>query len=308
MATSSALPEAYSSLPFKEISISHVPASSPSVTKVVVLALNRPEKYNAVTGNMLEEMEAAYELFDKDDRVRAIVLTGAGKAFCAGADLQIGFGGLMKSKQDEASMNSFRDSGGRVALAIARCVKPTIVAIDGPAAGVGFTLTLPATIRVAWKDAKVGVPFSRRGLTMESCSAFYLPRLIGLSKALHITTTGATYSASDPLVSDLYSKLLPTPEKTVEYAVELAADIAENTSLVSTKLMRDMMVYCPPTPEAAHVLDSRAFISVVGSPDNVEGIKSFMEKRKPQFKGVINPGDFPFWPWWNQSTEKLSKI
>ncbi|KAI0149873.1 ClpP/crotonase [Hypoxylon sp. NC0597] len=318
MATSSTLPEAYSSLPFKEISISHVPASSPSVTKVVILALSRPEKYNAVTGTMLEEMETAYELFNKDDRVRAIVMTGAGKAFCAGADLQIGFGGLMKSKQDEASMNSFRDRqvsyyriaihGGRVALAIAGCIKPTIVAINGPAAGVGFTLTLPAAIRVAWADAKVGIPFSRRGLTMESCSAFYLPRLIGLSKATHIAMTGATYSASDPLVSDLYSKLLPTPEKTVEYAVELAADIAENTSLVSTKLMRDMMVYCPPTPEGAHVLDSRAFISVVGSPDNVEGIKSFMEKRKPQFKGGIDQGDFPFWPWWNQSTEKLSKI
>ncbi|OTA92529.1 hypothetical protein M434DRAFT_21866 [Hypoxylon sp. CO27-5] len=308
MATSSALPGAYSSLPFKEISISHVPASSPSVTKVVILALSRPEKYNAVTGTMLEEMEAAYELFNRDDRVRAIVMTGTGKAFCAGADLQIGFGGLMKSKQDEASMNSFRDSGGRVALAIARCTKPTIVAINGPAAGVGFTLTLPAAIRVAWTDAKVGIPFSRRGLTMESCSAFYLPRLIGLSKATHIAMTGATYSTSDSLVSDLYSKLLPTPEKTLEYAVELATDIAENTSLVSTKLMRDMMVYCPPTPEGAHVLDSRAFISVVGSPDNVEGIKSFMEKRKPQFKGGIDQADFPFWPWWNQSTEKLSKI
>ncbi|OTA64193.1 ClpP/crotonase [Hypoxylon sp. EC38] len=308
MATSSALPNAYSPLPFKEISISHVPASSPSVTKVVILALNRPEKYNAVTENMLEEMEAAYELFNKDDRVRAIVVTGAGKAFCAGADLQIGFGGLMKSKKDEASMSSFRDSGGRVALAIARCTKPTIVAINGPAAGVGFTLTLPAAIRVAWTDAKVGIPFSRRGLTMESCSAFYLPRLIGLSKATHISMTGATYSASDPLVSGLYSKLLSTPEKTLEYAVELATDIAENTSLVSTKFMRDMMVYCPPTPEGAHVLDSRAFISVVGSPDNVEGIKSFMEKRKPQFRGGIDQADFPFWPWWNQSTEKLSKI
>ncbi|OTB08306.1 hypothetical protein M426DRAFT_52302 [Hypoxylon sp. CI-4A] len=308
MARSYTIPEVYSSLPFKEISISHVPAPSHSATKVVVLALNRPEKHNAVTGTMLEEMEAAYELFNKDERVRAIVLTGAGKTFCAGADLQIGFGGLMKSKQDEASMSSFRDIGGRIALTIARCIKPTIVAINGSAVGIGFTMTLPATIRVAWADAKVGIPFARRGLTLESCSAFYLPRLIGLSKAIHIATTGATYSASDPLVSGIYSKLLPTPEKTVEYAVELAVDIAENTSLASTKLMQDMMVYGPSTPEGAHLLDSRAFISVVGSPDNVEGIKSFMEKRKPQFQGGINKADFPFWPWWNTSTEKPSKI
>ncbi|KAJ9148846.1 ClpP/crotonase [Pleurostoma richardsiae] len=308
MATTKSLPDAYFSLPFKEISLSHVPASSDLATKVIMMALNRPEKYNAVTENMLIEMEAAYELLSKDDRVRAIVLTGAGKAFCAGADLQVGFAGLLKSKQTEASMTSFRDRGGRVALAIARCAKPTIVAINGPAAGFGFTITLPAAIRVAWTEAKVGMPFARRGLTMESCSAFYLPRLIGMSKAIHIATTGATYSASDPLVSQLFSKLLSTPKETVEYAVELAADIAENTSLASTKLMRDMMVYCPPTPEGAHILDSRVFISMVGLHDNWEGVKSFTEKRKPQFRGEIDQAEFPFWPWWDQATEKLAKI
>lgn len=103
------IPHAYTSLPFKDISISHVPASSPSATKVVVLALNRPDKYNAVTGNMMDEMEAAYKLFEKDERVRAIVLTGTGKAFCAGADLEVGFSGLLKDKQDEASMRAYRD-------------------------------------------------------------------------------------------------------------------------------------------------------------------------------------------------------
>ena len=152
------------------------------------------------------------------------------------------------------------------------------------------------------------MPFARRGLSMESCSAFYLPRLLGLSNAMHLTTTGATYSASDPLVSPLFSKLLPTPEETVAHAVELAVDIADNTSLASTKLMRDMMVYGPPTPEAAHVLDSRVFISMVGSPDNMEGVKSFMEKRRPEFAGGIDQANFPFWPWWDQSTEKVSKI
>ena len=191
--------------------------------------------------------------------------------------------------------------GGRVALAMTNCTKPTIVALNGPAAGFGFTITFPAAIRVAWSDAKVALPFARRGLTLESCSAFFLPRLLGLAKATHLATTGATYSASDPLVSPLFSKLLPTPQATVEYAVELATDIAENTSPTSTKLMRDLLLYSPDTPEETHKLDSKVFLSVVGSKDNVEGIKSFMKKRKPAFSGSFDRESVPFWPWWASS-------
>lgn len=193
--------------------------------------------------------------------------------------------------------------GGQVALAIARCAKPTIVAVNGPAAGFGLTITLPATIRVACAQAKIAMPFARRGVVMESCAAFYLPRLIGLSNAMHIFTTGASYPVTDPLVSGLFSKILPTPQETVKYALELATDIAENTSIPSTKLMRDMLVYGPQTPEGAHLLDSRAFVSIVGSKDNTEGVNSFMEKRKAEFSvGGIDKEDFPFWPWWDQST------
>jgi enoyl-CoA hydratase/carnithine racemase len=161
-----------------------------------------------------------------------------------------------------------------------------------------MTLTLPAAIRVAWRDAKVAFPFARRGLTLESASAFFLPRLIGLSRATHLATTGGAYAASDPLVSSLFSALLPTPAETVAYAVKLATDVAENTSLTSTKMMRDMMVYCPATPDETHVLDSRVFLSVVGTGDNVEGIKSFMEKRRAQFAGRLETEAVPFWPWW----------
>lgn len=181
---------------------------------------------------------------------------------------------------------------------MANCTKPTIVAINGPAAGFGFTITFPAAIRVAWSGAKLALPFARLGLTLESCSAFFLPRLIGLAKATHISTTGATYVASDPLVSSLFSKLLPTPQETVAYAVELAAEIAENTSLTSTKLMRDLLLYSPNTPEETHVLDSKAFISVVGSKDNVAGIKGVMKKKKPEFSGAFDRESVPFWPWW----------
>ncbi len=187
------------------------------------------------------------------------------------------------------------------------CTKPTIVALNGPAAGFGFTITLPATIRVAWSDAKVALPFARRGLTLESCSAFFLPRLIGLAKAMHLATTGAAYPASDPLVSSMFTKLLPTPQETVAYAIELASDIAENTSLTSTKLMRDLLLYSPDTPEETHKLDSRVFISTVGSADNIEGIKSFMKKKKPQFSGSFDRESLPFWPWWGTG-QPVAKI
>lgn len=253
-------------------------------------------------------MLTAYSLFSRDDRIRCIILTGKGKAFCAGADLEIGFSEIAAYQKDEPTRRSYRDRGGQVALAISRCAKPTICAINGPAAGFGLTITLPTTIRVASATAKIAMPFSRRGVVMESCAAFYLPRLIGLSKAMHIFTTGKAYPVTDPLVSGLFSKILPTPEETVRYAVELATDIAEDTSILSTKLMRDMMIYAPDTPEGAHLLDSRVFLEMVGSGDNVEGVKSFLEKRKADFKDGGKDEDFQKilgridWPWWDNST------
>ncbi|KAK2678665.1 hypothetical protein RAB80_007405 [Fusarium oxysporum f. sp. vasinfectum] len=285
------VPASYSSLPFKDITISHVPADSPSATKVLILAFNRPDKHNAVTENLLTELETAYRVIDQDERVRAVVLTGAGKAFCAGADLQVGFSGLMAHKKSEESIARYRDQGGRVALAIANCTKPTIQALGLPSPS-------PATIRVAWSGAKVALPFARLGLSLESCSAYFLPRLVGLAKAMHIVTTGETYVASDPLVSPLFSKLLPTPEETVAYAVELASNIGEDTSLTSTKLMRDMLLYNSETPEEMHKLDSKVFISLVGSQDNVAGIKGITKKQHPDFSGTFDRNAVPFWPWW----------
>ncbi|KAM7218180.1 ClpP/crotonase-like domain containing protein [Rhypophila decipiens] len=308
-ATDLKIPSSYQTLPLKEITISHVPASSATATKVVILSFNRPHKFNAVTDTTLSEIELAYSYFSIDPRVRAIILTGTGKAFCAGADLEVGFGGIAAYKTNESTKQAYRDRGGQVALAISRCVKPTIAAINGPAAGFGLTITLPATIRVASATAKVAMPFSRRGVVMESCAAFYLPRLVGLSKAMHIFTTGQTFPVTDPLVSELFSKILPTPEDTVKYAVELATEIAENTSLASTKLMRDMMLYGADTPEGAHLLDSRVFVELVGGRDNEEGVKSFMEKRKAEFvDGARGEEDIKkvvggFWPWWDDKTE-----
>lgn len=159
---------------------------------------------------------------------------------------------------------------------------------------------------MAWSEAKVALPFARLGLTLESCSAFFLPRLIGLAKATHISTTGATYLASDPLVSSIFSKLLPTPKETVNYAVELAQEIADNTSLTSTKLMRDMLLRSPDTPEDTHVLDSKVFLSVVGSKDNLAGIKNARKNKKPEFSGDFDRESVPFWPWWKSRNGGLS--
>ncbi|KAK1726452.1 ClpP/crotonase-like domain-containing protein [Colletotrichum acutatum] len=294
------LPESYTSFNYDGLLVSHVPASSLSVTKVIMITLNRPKKYNAMKGDMFTGLEAIFNTVSEDPRVRAVVITGAGKAFSGGADLDVGFMGMVALKETEESMRDFRDWGGRVALAISNCKKPTIAAVNGPAAGVGLTMILPATIRVAYEGARCGFPFSRRGLVLESCSAFFLPRLIGLSRANHVVATGDMYPVTDPLVSGLFSTFLGSPGETVEYAVKVAEDLAENTSLVSGKLMRDMMVYCPASPEGAHVLDSRVFVQLAGTEDNVEGVKSFLERRKPEFTGSVDRSSVPFWPWWDR--------
>ena len=156
-------------------------------------------------------------------------------------------------------------------LAIQNCSKPTIAAINGSAVGIGITVTLPASIRVACASAKIGFVFARRGIVMEACSSYFLPRLVGLSHAMHLTTTGSVYSAGHPLFANLFSEVLPSPEATVARALELADEVAKNTSIVSTKLMRDMMCRGPSSPEGAHLLDSKIIFGLYGSKDNDEG-------------------------------------
>ena len=190
-------------------------------------------------------------------------------------------------------------SGGRVALAIHNCSKPTIAAINGSAVGVGITMTLPATIRIACSTCKIGFVFSRRGIVMEACSSYFLPRLIGFSRALHLVTTGAVYPATDSLLRNLFSELLPTPEATMARALALAEEIAARTSGVSTKLMRDMMWRGPDNVGGAHLLESRVLAGLSDSEDNTEGVRSFFEKRVPNLQGRI-PKDAPVvYPWWS---------
>lgn len=158
---------------FSQIRISHVPAGSPTVTPVVLVTLYRPKNNNAFTATMMDDLLRAYGIFDVDPRVKCIVVTGHGRMFCAGADLEAGFGGGKEAVRDH------RDGGGKIALAVHRCRKPVIAAIQGAAVGVGITQTLPMTIRVAWEGAKIGFVFARRGLVMEATSSWFLPKLIG---------------------------------------------------------------------------------------------------------------------------------
>ncbi|KAI9688321.1 MAG: hypothetical protein M1820_010266 [Bogoriella megaspora] len=292
------LPSSYTSLPFKEIRISHYPPTSPSPTPIVILTLYRPDKYNSFTTTLMEELESVFNLFDVDDRVKCIVLTGAGRMFCAGADLETGFVG------GKERINNHRDTGGRVTLAIHRCRKPTIAAINGSAVGVGITMTLPCAIRIAAASAKIGFVFARRGLVMEACSSFFLLRLIGLSRAMRVTTTGATYRADDQdawggLFAETIKEEGKDGENVLKRALEIADDVVKNTSTVSTYLMREMMYRNPGSAEGTHLLDSRILYELFSSADNKEGIKAFLEKRPANFIGTMDSDAPGAYPWWN---------
>ncbi|KAJ9656707.1 hypothetical protein H2201_008466 [Coniosporium apollinis] len=288
-----ALPTSYNDLQWQQIKTSHHPASSPTPTATIVLTLYRPGKHNAFTNTMMEELERAFEMFDVDDRVKCVVVTGHGRIFCAGADLEMGF----KTTRGER-IEDHRDGGGRVVLAIHRCRKPTIGAITGSAVGVGITMTLPMTIRIALSSAKIGFVFSRRGLVMEACSSFFLPRLIGLARSLHVVTTGLTYPASDKVWGPLFSETYDTPEKVLSRALELADEVTQNTSIVSSYLMRELMYRDRGSAEGQHLLDSRILYELFSSADNAEGVKSFMEKRPAKFTGTMENSAPHAYPWW----------
>ncbi|KJX98889.1 enoyl-CoA hydratase/isomerase like protein [Zymoseptoria brevis] len=287
------IPKNYSDLNFTQIRVTNVPESSKEVTPIQLVTLYRPQKVNAFTPKMMEELELAYTLFDIDDRVKCIVQTGSGKMFCAGADLETGFVGAQEAVRDH------RDGGGRVTMAINRCRKPSIGALNGSAVGIGITMTLPMNIRIAYENAKIGFVFARRGLVMEAASSFFLPRLIGTSKALHLCTTGATYPAKHPLLNTLFSETLPTPEAVLPRALEIADEVVKNCSGISTYLMKEMMYRNPDTAEGAHLLDSRIVYELFSSKDNKEGVQAFLQKRPVNFVGTMQNDAPAAYPWWD---------
>ncbi|KAJ5211472.1 Enoyl-CoA hydratase AFT3-1 [Penicillium cinerascens] len=289
------LPSSYEKVPTTgQVAVSHHPASSPTVTPVIVVTLNRPAKNNAFTSQMVQDFEKFFPMFDVDERVKVVVLTGAGKIFCAGADLDIGFRSNPERPADH------RDGGGRVVLAIHRCRKPTIAAMQGSAVGVGMTMTLPAVIRVAYEKGKYGFVFGRRGIVMESCSSYFLPRLIGFSNASYLVSTGGVFPPTSKHFGDLFNEILPDPSRVLPRALELATEIAENVSPTSQYLNRALMWRNPGTVEEAHLLESNVICQMFGAQDQKEGVQAFFEKRKPNFRANLDDNPPLNVPWWTE--------
>jgi enoyl-CoA hydratase/carnithine racemase len=267
---------------------------------VCTLTLHRPERLNAVTSTMLDELIVAFDRIDRDDGVRAVIVTGAGRAFCAGADL--GAGGRTFAREG-GSPETHRDGGGRVTLRMFDLKKPVIAAINGPAVGFGATFTLAMDVRLASTAARMGFVFSRRGVVPEACSTWFLPRVVGIAQAAEWVYTGRVFDADEALRGGLVSRVLE-PEDLLPAAHALAREIAENTSAVSVALARQMMwkLLGADHPMAAHRVDSLGMYWTGRSPDAREGVTSFIEKRRPHFTQKPSTDMPPFYPWWEPRT------
>ncbi len=268
---------------------------------ILTLTLNRPEKLNAFTGEMLTEMIDAFDRADADDDVRAIIVTGAGRGFCAGADLSGGSDTFNSDAREDRADGVQPDGGGKLTLRIYELNKPIIAAINGPAVGVGITMTLAMDIRIAADIAKFGFVFARRGIVPEACSSYFLPRVVGISQALEWCFSGRVFTADEALRGGLLRSLHPKDEL-LEAARGIARDIADNTSAVSVSLIRHMMwrMLGADHPIEAHKIDSRGVYYTGRSADSKEGVASFLEKRAAQFPGTVS-NDMPeFFPWWEE--------
>jgi enoyl-CoA hydratase/carnithine racemase len=274
---------------------------------VATITLNRPDRLNAFTTTMCREVVAAFDAADADDQVRVILLTGAGRGFCAGADLERGAstfnakdGGRAAERADFETIGGLpRDAGGVVSLRIAAARKPVVVAVNGPAIGVGATMTLPADVRIAAESARFGFVFARRGIVPEAASSWFLPRVVGISQAMEWVATGRVFGAQEARDGGLVSRLVPDAEL-LPAAYALAKEIVENTSAVSVAVSRKLLwsMLGASSPWEAHRLDTRAIYELGQGPDTAEGVRSFLEKRPPKFTGRID--DFaailPEWP------------
>jgi enoyl-CoA hydratase/carnithine racemase len=265
---------------------------------VLTITLNRPERLNAWTAQMGWELRSAFDYADADDEVRAIIVTGAGRGFCAGADLASG--GDTFDYRKHTSAGPARDNGGEFTLRVFESTKPTIAAINGPAVGVGATMTLPMDVRLAAQDARIGFVFARRGIIPEACSSWFLPRVVGISRAMEWVATGRVFSAQEALDGGLVRSLHPKDEL-LDAARALAREIAENTAPVSVALARQLMwrMLGAEHPMLAHRADSRGMVARGQSADAVEGITAFLEKRSASFPDRVSDGLPDVMPGWN---------
>ncbi len=282
--------------------------------RILTLTLNRPEKLNAFTATMMREMIDVFTRVNEDDEVRAVVVTGAGRGFCAGADLSQGadtFNATRRGDRPERnagpadavdfSDERVRDGGGRVTLAIFDCLKPVIAAVNGPAVGIGATMQLAMDIRIASEQARFGFVFSRRGIVPEACSSWFLPRIVGIGQALDWCMSGRVFPAAEALAGGLVKEVV-SPEQLLARAYEIAGEIRDNTSAVSVALIRQMMwrLSALDHPMEAHKIDSRGIYARGASADVREGVVSFLEKRPANFPDKVSRDMPRYYPWWQE--------
>jgi enoyl-CoA hydratase/carnithine racemase len=258
---------------------------------VLTITLNRPDRLNAFTATMARELIAAFDAADADDDVRAIVVTGAGRGFCAGADLGGGGGTFDARERGHSGDGVPRDGGGQVSLRIYESTKPVIAAINGPAVGVGITMTLPMDVRIAAEGAKIGFVFTRRGIVPEAASSWFLPRIVGISQAMEWMATGRVFSAEEALAGRLVRSVHPA-DQVLDEALSLAREIADNTAPVSVAIARRLLwtMLGADHPMAAHRADSRGIFARGQSADAVEGVTAFLEKRPAHFPDRVSDG------------------
>ncbi len=285
---------------------------------IATITLSRPDRLNAFTGRMMHELIEAFDATDADDRVRAVIVTGAGRAFCAGADLSEGAKTFDYAARSDAESSraghgspvgpdgrvdyaneAVRDGGGRVTLRIFESLKPVIAAVNGPAVGVGATMQLPMDVRIASSDARFGFVFARRGIVPEAASSWFLPRIVGISRALEWCMTGRVFDAAEAHAGGLVARVVP-PAELLPAATALAREIADNAAPVSVALTRQMLwrMLGADHPMEAHRIDSRAIWARGRSADAKEGVMSFLEKRPARFADRVSADMPDFVPWW----------
>ena len=268
---------------------------------IAVLSLNRPNKLNAFTFSMMEEMIDALDALDADDNVHALIITGKGRAFCAGADLSSGQETFNPSFDDFAVQESDfrRDSGGILTLRMYKFLKPIVIACNGPAVGIGASMQLAADVRLASDQARFGFVFNNRGIVPDACSSWFLPKIVGISSALELTYSGRIIDASEALKLNLVSSI-HDPENLLDNALDFAKNMVKNSAPVSIAVTRQMLWRSleGSGPYDAHIVESKAIDSRGASEDAKEGVSSFLEKRTAEFKNKVSLDMPSFFPWW----------
>jgi len=271
---------------------------------IAVLFLNRPNKLNAFTFSMMEEIISALDSLEADDSVHAVIITGKGRAFCAGADLSSGQDTFNPSFDDFAVQESDfrRDSGGILTLRMYKFLKPIVVACNGPAVGIGASMQLAADIRLASDQARFGFVFNNRGIVPDACSSWFLPKIVGISRALELTYSGRIIDAQEALQLNLVSSIHDS-ENLLSNAVDITKKMVQNSAPVSISLTRQMLWRSLESsgPYDAHIIESKAIDSRGASEDAKEGVSSFLEKRPAEFKNEVSSDMPEFFPWWEDT-------